>query len=294
MMASKQTLTVALISDVFYGEGAADRLRQRLREAKDGGAELAVLPELPLNPWSPATKQQRDDDAEPPGGTRATLQRELAGEIGIGLIGGAIVREPESGVRRNTALIIDSTGELLATYCKNHIPEEPGFWETSHYDAGVNPPVPIDGFAMPIGVQICSDINRPEGSHLLGAMGAEAIIAPRATELVTYEKWKPVFIANALTSGAYVLSVNRPQPEQDVLIGGPSICTAPNGKVMLETTDPVGFVTLDRTVVAEARTAYPGYLHVRAELYARAWRDIASTAGRGSRPATKSAPRQFT
>lgn len=276
-------MIVALISDVFDAGDTSDQLRARLRESKAGGAALAVLPELPLNPWSPATKRARDDDAEAPNGPRGMMQRDAAREIGIGLIGGAIIRDPQTGDRHNTALIINSDGELLATYCKNHIPEEPGFWETSHYVSGTNYPVPIDGFAMPLGVQICSDINRPEGSHLLGAMGAEAILAPRATELATYEKWKPVFIANALTSCAYVLSVNRPRPEQDVLIGGPSIAVAPNGTVLLETTDPVGFVTLDRAAIAEARTAYPGYLPVRAELYAKAWRDLASTAGRGRR-----------
>jgi len=282
-------MTVALISEVFDADDAGERLRLRLGEAKEGGAELAVLPELPLNPWSPATKHQRDDDAEPPGGPRSTMQREAARDLGIGLVGGAIVRDPETGVRRNTALIISATGELIATYAKNHIPEEPGFWETSHYEPGVAPPAPIDGFAMPIGVQICSDINRPEGSHLLGAMGAEAILAPRATERATHEKWKPVFIANALTSVVYVLSVNRPAPEQDVLLGGPSIAVAPNGTVLLETTDPVGLVTLERAAIAEARRAYPGYLPVRAELYARAWRDVASCPGRGSRPVAPTA-----
>jgi predicted amidohydrolase len=281
--AEQPTLTVALISDVFYTDDAADRLHARLREAKAGGAELAILPELPLNPWSPATKQARDDDAELPNGPRTMLQRDVAREIGIGLVGGAIVRDPDTGIRRNTALIISATGELLATYCKNHLPEEPGFWETSHYDPGAGPPIPIHGFAMPIGVQICSDINRPEGSHLLGAMGAEVILAPRATELATYERWKPVFIANALTSCTYMLSVNRPKPEQDVLIGGPSIAVAPNGKVMLETTEPVGIVTLSHAAIAEARVAYPGYLPVRAEMYARAWRDVASCPGRSSR-----------
>lgn len=273
-------MMVALISEVFFTDDAPKRLREHLAEAKSGGAELAVLPEIPVNPWSPATKELREDDAEPPNGPRAMMQRDAARDIGIGLIGGAIVRDPTTGMRRNTALIISANGELLATYCKNHIPEEPGFWETSHYAAGEQPPVPITGFTMPIGVQICSDINRPEGSHLLGAMGAEAILAPRSTELATYERWKPVFIANALTSCAYVLSVNRPRPEQDVLIGGPSIAVAPNGRVLLETTDAVGLVTLDRAAIAEARIAYPGYLPVRAEMYAKAWSDAAAMMNR--------------
>jgi predicted amidohydrolase len=166
---------------------------------------------LPLNPWSPATKDARDDDAELPDGPRARCSAMPHARSASASSAARSCATPTPASRRNTALIINiEPANCWATYCKNHIPEEPGFWETSHYDARrVNPPIPIHGFAMPIGVQICSDINRPEGSHLLGAMGAEAILAPRATELATYERWKPVFIANALTSCAYVLSVNR-------------------------------------------------------------------------------------
>jgi hypothetical protein len=54
--------------------------------------------------------------------------------------------------------------------------DRPGFWETSHYEPGTAAPARIDAFGLPIGVQICSDANRPEGSHLLGAQGAQAIL----------------------------------------------------------------------------------------------------------------------
>ena len=58
-------LTVALISEVFYEADGAGRLRDRLIQAADRGADLAVLPEIPLNPWRPATKTPVNDDAEP-------------------------------------------------------------------------------------------------------------------------------------------------------------------------------------------------------------------------------------
>jgi agmatine deiminase len=279
-----RSFTVALISEVFHQPDGERRLRERLRQARAAGASLAVLPELPLNPWSPATKEARDEDAEPPEGPRWRMQSDAAREVNIGLVGGAIVRDPVSGVRRNTALIFDAAGSLRATYCKLHIPEEPGFWETSHYEAGEEPPTPIDGFAMPIGVQICSDINRPMGSHILAAHGARVILAPRATELATYERWRTVFRATALTACAYVLSVNRPNPELGVLIGGPSIAVAPNGGILLETTETLGVVTLDAAPHEQAKIDYPGYLPVRAALYAEGWSDAAAGECRGARP----------
>jgi predicted amidohydrolase len=272
-------LTVALISEVFWQPDGEERLTARLRAAAEQGAELALLPELPLNPWRPATKEAVDDDAEAEGGPRTNAMARAARASGVGLVGGIIHREPDSGRRTSRALLFDGSGEIVARYEKLHLPEEPGFWETSHYQPGTLSPRPVERFALAVGMQICSDINRPEGCHLLGALGAEAILAPRATEQRTYPRWNVVFRANALTSTAYVLSVNRPSPEEGVLIGGPSIAVDPNGQVLVETTDTLAVATLDRAVVAQARVDYPGYLPIRAGLYAKAWSELAATDG---------------
>ncbi|MEA2651270.1 MAG: N-carbamoylputrescine amidase, partial [Chloroflexota bacterium] len=188
-------LSVALISEVFWEPDGVQRLRARLAEASERGADLAVLPELPLNRWSPSTKEPNDEDAEGMDGERARAQGEGAAEAGIGLVGGIIHRDA-NGRRTSRALVFDSRGQLAATYEKLHLPEEEGFWETSHYEPGTGAPKRIDAFGLPIGVQLCSDNNRPEGTHLLGAQGAMAMINPRATEERTYQRWKVVFRAN--------------------------------------------------------------------------------------------------
>ena len=271
-------LTVALVSEVFWEPDGAVRLKQRLAEAAERGADLAVLPEIPLNPWSPATQDARDDDAEPMDGPRARAQAEAAAEARIGLVGG-IIHRADDGRRTSRALVFDAQGEVRATYEKLHLPEEPGFWETSHYEPGAAAPGRIDAFGVPIGVQICSDNNRPEGTHLLGAQGVVAALNPRATEERTYQRWKVVWRANALTSCCYVLSVNRPYPEAGILLGGPSVAIDPGGNAILETTDRLSLVTVDAAVVTQARRAYPGYLPVRASVYAEAWGEIARADG---------------
>ena len=272
-------LSVALVSEVFWQPDGIGRLGATLDQCVERGADLAVLPEIPLNPWRPATKVPHDEDAEPMDGPRATRMAAAARAAGIGLVGGIIHRDPASGRRTSRLLVFDRSGALAATYEKLHLPEEPGFWETSHYEPGTLPPQRIDAFGMPVGVQICSDANRPEGSHLLGARGVQAVLVPRSSEERTYQRWKIVFRANALTSCCYVLSVNRPDPEEGVLIGGPSIAVDPNGAVLVETTDRISVVTLEGSVVSAARIAYPGYLPVRARLYADAWAEIAGRDG---------------
>jgi predicted amidohydrolase len=271
-------LTVALISDTFHEPDGAVRLKQTLAEAAGRGADLAVLPEIPCNPWSPATKDAQDADAEPMDGPRATAQQEAAAEAGVGLIGG-IIHRTDDGRRTSRALIIDREGTVVSTYDKLHLPEEEGFWETSHYQPGTEAPQRIDAFGVPIGVQICSDVNRPQGTHLLGAQGAMAVFNPRATEERTYQRWKAVFRANAMTSCCFVLSVNRPHPENGVRMGGPSVAFDPNGDPIIETTDRVALLTLDAAEVVEARRRYPGYLPIRAGLYAQAWDEIARRDG---------------
>jgi predicted amidohydrolase len=283
-------LTVAMISEVFWEPDGAARLAERVREAADRGADLAMLPELPLNPWRPATKDARDDDAEAMEGRRAATQAEAAAEAGIGLVGGIIHRDPQTGRRTSRALVFDAKGNLVATYEKLHLPEEPGFWETSHYEPGTEAPQRIDAFGVPVGVQICSDNNRPEGAHLLGGQGAMAVLVPRASEERTYQRWKVVFRANALTSAIYVLSVNRPAPEEGVLLGGPSVAVDPNGEVMVETTERLALAHLDAAAVRRARVEYPGYLPVRSRLYADAWDAIARADGEpNGAPPTQSA-----
>jgi N-carbamoylputrescine amidase len=272
-------LSVALITDVFYDDPAGARLDRRLEEARHLGAELAVLPELPLNHWSPASPEPREDDAEPPEGPRQERMATAARKAGVALLGGAIVRSRDSGHRHNTAILFDYSGEISATYRKIHLPDEDGFWETRHYEAGSTPPTVIDGLSLSLGVQICSDIQRPQGALLLAASGAEVILAPRCTPSASYPRWRKVMEAVAMTAAVYVLSVNRPAPEFDVPIGGPSVAIAPDGEILLETDDPVALITLDRRRVAEARQEYPGYLSMRADLYAYGWARAAAEVG---------------
>lgn len=269
------TVTVALITEVFHDDPEGASLREHLAEAKRQGAELAVLPELPLNGWAPATRVARDEDAEELDGPRQRTMAAAAAHTGIALVGGAIVADPETGVRHNTALLYGPDGACLASYRKLHLPEEEGYWETSHYGPGDEPPSVVDGLPLRVGLQICSDVNRPQGFQLLAAQGTEVVVAPRATPPETYDRWRMILRANAVMSGAYLISVNRPRSEGGASIGGPSLAIAPTGEVLAETTEPVHVVTLERAVVEEAAGEYPGYLKRFPDVYARGWAKLA-------------------
>ena len=78
-------LTVALVSEVFWEPDGAARLEERLDEAARRGADLAVLPEMALNAWRPATREAVDGDAETEGGPRTQVMAGAANRAGIGL-----------------------------------------------------------------------------------------------------------------------------------------------------------------------------------------------------------------
>ena len=137
---SDGVLRAGLITEVFPEPSDESRLIGLLSRAREEGADLAVLPELPFNGWAPGTKQPRPEDAEAPGGPRQTRMMMAAREVGIAVLGGAIVIDPDTGVRHNTAVLVDDHGVELGRYRKIHLPEEEGYWETSHYEPGTEGP----------------------------------------------------------------------------------------------------------------------------------------------------------
>lgn len=265
-------LEIAVIHEVFFGDGAGERLDAALGAACDDGAELAVLPELPLDPWVPATREVRDGDAEEPDGPRHRSLSAAAARAKVAVLGGAIVAD--HGARRNRALLFDRRGALVSRYDKLHIPLEDGFWERDHYEPGDGLTPPCDRFGMRVGLQICSDVQRPQSLTALAAMGAEVLIAPRATPAGSYDRWLTVLRAAAIASACYVVSTNRPRPEHGVDIGGPSVVVAPDGTLLIETEAPLTRATLQRDAVTAARGDYPGYLDVRAGLYGKIWSSL--------------------
>jgi len=273
---SHPSLKIALITEVFFDDLDGERLTRRFCEARAAGADLAVLPELPLDPWVPATRDADPADAEEPHGRRHQLQADAAKQAGIAVLGGAIVLDPDTGKRHNTALLIDKRGSLCGSYRKVHLPYEEDFWEAAHYEPGTEPPVALPGFAMPLGIQICSDANRTSGCQLLAAQGVGAIFVPRATPAESWPRWRMVLRADAVTSAAYVVTVNRPSSGEASPIGGPSAVMGPDGEVTIETTESMVVVQLDPEAATRAREAYPGYLDFHPEVYELGWKSVVS------------------
>ena len=263
---SSETLRLALIHDAFPAASDDVRLRELLSQAAADGATLAALPEIPVDPWYPEHRERSELESESPGGERETKMAQAASDANIGLLGGLIVNE--GGRLHNRALLFDSQGQILSRYDKLHLPSEPGYYESDHYEPGDKISSPSNAFGVPIGIQLCSDLQRPTACCALVAMGAELILHPRATPASSYPRWQTVLRATAITNACWVVSINRPG-------GAPSIVIDPFGEVVAETTERLTTVEITRDRVAAARLEYPGYLASPAALYARSWGRIA-------------------
>jgi predicted amidohydrolase len=122
---------------------------------------------------------------------------------------------------------------------------------------------------MAIGIQTCWDNMFPEGSRILALKGADAILAPRATDLSTADRWRLMLTANALANGCYVLSANRSGTDGGNRFGGDSFAAGPDGAILAAIRDGDGVVTVtvDPAVVRAARTALPFLQDRRPALY---------------------------
>jgi predicted amidohydrolase len=112
-----------------------------------------------------------------------------------------------------------------------------------------------------VGALTCSDAMFPDEARALGRQGADLLLVPRATpaEPRSMQRWWVMLRADAIVSGAYVVSVNRVGTEGEIDFAGHSVVIAPDGEVLVELgADPdVRVVELDLTASREAKHSYP-------------------------------------
>ena len=150
----------------------------------------------------------------------ATLQRlqTLAADLKIVIIA-SLFEKRATGLYHNTAVVIDADGSYLGKYRKNHIPDDPGYYEKYYFTPGdLGYPVFRTRYAD-VGVLICWDQWFPEAARLVAMQGAEIIFIPTAigyTPSVTSnvdgsdynEAWLTVQQGHAVANACYLAAVN--------------------------------------------------------------------------------------
>jgi predicted amidohydrolase len=254
--------------DVDANLATADRL---VREAADGGADLAVLPELFAYYGS---QRQMRAMAEPLGGPITTFLSDLARDRSVWLLGGSVC-EAEDGRVYNTSFLFDRNGEALARYRKIHLydAELPGqrpIRESALFAAG-DEVVTRDIEGIRLGLSICYDLRFPELYRGLMTSGALVLAVPSAFQATTGSAhWETLLRARAIEEQSYVLAAAQWGPWGAPGAGhrtfGNAMIVDPWGVVLErapEEGDGVWFADLDVETVRSVRSRLPALAHRR-------------------------------
>src|SRR5262245_54045457 len=142
---------------------------------------------------------------------------------------------------------------------KYFLPDEPGNWEATWFDAG-DPAFPVFRAGdLSFGLNICSELWALETyGDYVGK--AQVVLSPRATAAGTRAKWLAAGVVAAVRSGAFSISSNR--VDRSGACGGGSWVISPAGKILAKTTltSPFATVDVDLNAWKETSAVYPRYV----------------------------------
>ncbi|HXJ92220.1 MAG TPA: carbon-nitrogen hydrolase [Terriglobia bacterium] len=216
-----EKFVVGLVQMACSPEPAAnlEQALDRVQEAARQGARVVCLPELFRSQYF----CQREDAAffdlaEPiPGPTTQALAA-AAQKSGVVVVAPVFERRA-AGLYHNSAVVLDSNGEMRGLYRKMHIPDDPCYYEKYYFTPGDLGFPAFDTNVGRIGTLICWDQWYPEAARLQSLRGAGVLFYPTAIGWHPHEKqkygvaqrdaWRTIQRGHAIANGVYVAVVNR-------------------------------------------------------------------------------------
>lgn len=247
-----------------------DTAARLIAEAKDGGAEYVLTPEM-TNILE--VKRERLFAAIAPEESDATLAalRELARQLGIFVHIGSLAIKLSSDRAANRSFLIDRQGDIVARYDKIHmfdvdIGEGESYRESRSYRPG-EIAVTADLPWGRIGLSICYDLRFPALYRALAEAGSSFLAVPSAFTKPTGEAhWHVLNRARAIENGAFVLAAAQGgRHENGRETYGHSLVIDPWGRLLAEggTESGVVLARIDPTEVTAARAKIPSLQHGR-------------------------------
>ena len=156
------------------GEVEANRAscRAAAERAAAAGARIVILPELAVSGYVFADEAEARALAEPVGGPATREWADLAGRLGITLVGGLC--EIGADGRLYNSAVITRGGEIQAVYRKAHL------WDAEKliFTPGSEEPPVVEAEGARIAVMICYDLEFPEWVRLPALAGAQLLCVP--------------------------------------------------------------------------------------------------------------------
>jgi predicted amidohydrolase len=250
-----------------------DKALALIDDAAGSGARLVVLPEI----WTYMGEPEHTwDNAEPIPGDLTNRLSERARRHGIFLHAGTFAERVEGDERvRNTAVVFDPEGEIIATYRKIHMFDVTiDGVATYEESATVSPGDEIVTFSLDgitVGLATCYDLRFPEIFRILALRGAEVILLPAAFTMMTgKDHWEVLIRARAIENGVYLVAAAQFGPN---LPGkwcyGRSMIVDPWGTVLATSPDVESVITavVDRNHLYSVRRQIPSLANRQPDTY---------------------------
>jgi len=222
----------------------------RIEEAAKQGAQIISTQELFRSRYFCQTEEHVNFElAEPIPGPSTEALSKLARDKKVVIVGSLFERRAP-GLYHNTAVVIDADGQLLGSYRKMHIPDDPLFYEKFYFTPGDLGFKAFDTHYGKIGVLICWDQWYPEGARLTALAGAQILFYPTAIGWQPPEKeeygerqhasWEIIQRSHAVANGVYVAVANRigheptpaGHPGEGIEFWGQSFIADPSGQLI--------------------------------------------------------------
>jgi N-carbamoylputrescine amidase len=215
-----------------------------IHEAVHQGANIVCLQELFSTLYFCETEAYENFElSEPVPGPGTEKLRELAAGLGVVIIA-SLFEKVDAGIHFNSAAVMDADGTYLGKYRKNHIPDDPGFYEKFYFVPGDTGYRIFDTRFGRIGVLVCWDQWYPEAARIVSLMGASILFYPTAigwassqSEVVNreqYEAWLTIQRSHAIANGVHVVAVNRTGTEKNLNFWGGSFVVNPFGTILYQ------------------------------------------------------------
>jgi N-carbamoylputrescine amidase len=252
----------------------------RIGEAAERGAQIVCLQELFRSPYFCQSEDpQVFDLAEPIPGPSTDALAAAARHHGIAVIGSLFERRA-AGVYHNTAVVLDTDGQLVGRYRKMHIPDDPLYYEKYYFTPGDLGFVCVPVRFAQVGVLVCWDQWYPEAARLTAMAGAEILFYPTAIGWHPHEKaefgvaqhsaWETMQRAHAIANGVFVAVPNRVGREGNLEFWGASFVSDPFGQVVARAShdrEEVLVVSCDLSRIEDTRRHWPFFRDRRIDAY---------------------------
>ena len=229
-------MRVALIQTAVTAdrEGNLRTAAQKLRQAAEQGADMAVLPEMFCCPYENRCFQPYGEEA---GGPAQEMLSRTAAETGMYVVGGSIP-ELADGKVYNTSFVYGPDGAQLARHRKVHlfdIDVKGGqrFKESDTLSPG-NAITTFETRFGTMGLCICFDLRFEELARCMCLRGAKVIFVPAAFNMTTGPAhWELLFRQRAVDNQCFTVGVSPARDEAGSYVAyGNSLAVDPWGTVL--------------------------------------------------------------